>query len=792
MKHFVFNPMTAVTSTIPMSGDQRAPRIKTASIPAGWRQIRLLPLVIRSCFALVLSFTCQAPAAEAQPLHTLQYRIAGTQLQVSPVAVSVPKGIAGSVMAQLVNGDGSTNNVDLSIGTGAYVEAVLRGPSFPARRLLGKPGEAIMLPAINLTGDYQIDGIRLVDATTGATRMEGTPASVPVHVFDQVLVSTVTSRPLTMQEITEKGIVIDANNFRAVEFEVGFVLDGQTISVKLPVVAPDFKQSTEIIPNDELHKRLVEAQQVNDQLAQHLLDSGDFPPELQRPGLNIQIKGANFQYVGEDEGQSLKLGIPPIPALMVIPGNIGFLNQFFSVQIFTENGSPLGSGLSVHKVTAKLNLPPGPDGILSTNYSNPGDDPLRFARVGSAAEIHDSLQLIGPAPEKTSRFFPGQGGSAEFLVEGLQEGLQVMNLDLTADLDGLAAGTVKISGKAAGSVLVRNPKFSLSFSHPKTVRSGEPYTSYVTVLNTSSVEANLVSVTLRGASLSGGVLQSPEVVALGNIPPGQSATASFRVLAQRTGSVKFSNLTTGDSSVMGRFNLTMGIDERGVELSPDTIGMPNFVNYLPQPVLDAANRVLGQALSAATAPILPAGVKPVSRGTITRHVLELAEAGQRIKYLENTNRVLMDLLLDWQGARLGSSRTQTASSTAIADEGFDQILRVTEAGRQFRAALLQSAEATDSMNDTVRLVERAADFAGRGEVWLLASSSDTNIEVGAVGTLGVVTPAQSELPDVAAYPGLRGSWMAARATTNVVRWTVKSDATSADLAVVLIGNNGRG
>jgi hypothetical protein len=37
-----------------------------------------------------------------------------------------------------------------------------------------------------------------------------------------------------MQEITDKGIVIDANNFRAVEFEVGFVLDGQTISVKLP------------------------------------------------------------------------------------------------------------------------------------------------------------------------------------------------------------------------------------------------------------------------------------------------------------------------------------------------------------------------------------------------------------------------------------------------------------------------------------------------------------------------------------------------------------------------------
>ena len=317
------------------------------------------------------------------------------------------------------------------------------------------------------------------------------------------------------------------------------------------MVSPDFRQSTELIPNDELQKRLVEAQQANDQLAQQLIEGGGLPPELQRPGLNIQIKGANFQFAGDDDGSNLKLSIPPIPALMVIPGNIGYLNQFFSVQIFTENGAPLGSGLSVKNLMAQLNLPPGPDGILSTNYSVPGDDPLRFARVGPNAQITNTLPILGPAPDRVGRFNPGESGSAEFLVEGLQEGLQVMNLSLTADLDGLAAGTVKIVGQAAGSVLVRNPKFSLSFSHPKTIRSGEPYTAYVTVLNTGGSDANLVSVTLRGASISGGLLQSPEVVQLGTLAAGQSATAAFRVLAQRTGSVKFSNLTTGDNRYKG-------------------------------------------------------------------------------------------------------------------------------------------------------------------------------------------------------------------------------------------------
>ncbi len=50
-----------------------------------------------------------------------------------------------------------------------------------------------------------------------------------------------------------------------------------------------------------------------------------------------------------------------------------------------------------------------------------------------------------------------------------------MDVVLRGDLDGLAAGVVQVEGRAAGSVLVRNPNFSLAFSHPRTIRSGEPY-----------------------------------------------------------------------------------------------------------------------------------------------------------------------------------------------------------------------------------------------------------------------------------------------------------------------------
>ena len=92
-----------------------------------------------------------------------------------------------------------------------------------------------------------LDGIRLVSAA-GETLLEGTPNSVPVRVFDEVLVSRVTSRPLSLAEIEDRGITIDDTNFRAVEFEVGFVVDGVSFPVRFPVIAPSFRQTTEIIP----------------------------------------------------------------------------------------------------------------------------------------------------------------------------------------------------------------------------------------------------------------------------------------------------------------------------------------------------------------------------------------------------------------------------------------------------------------------------------------------------------------------------------------------------------------
>ncbi len=728
--------------------------------------------------ALWQSIAAMSLVHAASPLTTLEYRVNGTGLQVTPAAVAVPKGIAGSVMITLTGGDATQ-----ALAEGAYVEAFLRGPGFPEpRRLVGPVNQALLFPTINLVGDYQLDSIRLVDAVTGETRMEGAPNIIPVRVFDEVLVSRVTSRPLTYDEIVEKGIFIDESNFRVVEFEAAFVLDGKTININFPVVSPKFTDSTEIIPAAELEEKLALAAALNQQIGSTV----QLPPEFETAQLNIEVQGINFQVVDPEEEESLSLRIPPIPALMVIPGNIGYLNQFFSVQIFTENGAPRGSGLSVYNIQALLKLPPGQDRVPAADYNNPGDDPLRFARIGPDKLIQPIQQIVQPGADgqigtadDVPRLQPGQSGRAEFLVEGLREGLHVMDLDLEADMDGLAAGPVRVKGKAAGSVLVRNPRFSMAFSHPRTVRVGEPYDASVTILNTGITPANLVQVTLNRNSISGARLEdeSQQTVELGTILPGQTATATFRMRSLRTGAVSFSNLTTSDDSVVGRFRLSMGVDERGVALSPDSIGMPEQVNSLPAGLMFAADRVLGQALSIATAAQLPPGVLRVTRSTVTRRVLDLAEAGQRLSYGDPAKRVFADLLRDWQGGREGSA-------------GFDQILRETDAGREWREALFAAIESADQLDATTRLIDRAADYAGLGQQFVVASGSTGELRVN-FGEGKDATLSRSTQPYALVYGGTNGTWANFRMETNAtVFWTFTNGPPSADIAVLLVNSNG--
>ncbi|MCK6551950.1 hypothetical protein L6R52_39325, partial [Myxococcota bacterium] len=683
------------------------------------RGARVRSIVSPSAAALVLT-ALLVTRADAAPLVTLTHHVAGARLDVGPEELWVPKNIPGSLTVDVVTADGARAPGLAALTWGTHVEAVLRGPAFPALRVLGLPNEPLLLPPIALVGEYQLDDVRLVRTETNEILMMGTPSSIPIHVFPEVLVSAVTSRPLSAAEIQARGIDLDAESFSAVEFQVMFQLESELVPVHFPVVTPRARSSLDYLPLAEREALLVEADLVNRRLASEVV----LPRGLQVPGLGVQVTPINFQAVDPDAEEEPIAG-PHIPGLVVIPGGIGFLDRFFSIQVFTANASPAGSGITVHDLQAELLLPPGRDSLPGT-----GDEPLILPRIdGAPAPARAPMTGLGAdgqlgTADDPTRLFPGQTAQTELVVQAKREGLHTFDLLITGTLDGLAAGEVAITGHTFGSVLVRNPRFSVVFAHPRTVRAGEPYTASITVLNTSDVPAELVSVHLPSASVSGVTLTSAESVALGTLAPGESRTADFEFTAQLSGHVGMTNLTGDDALTGGRFDFRLGIDERGVALSDATLAYPEWVDALPRELRRAADRVLGQALGVATAATLPPGVRPIALADVDRRVIELAEAGQRLRYGDVLANVLFDLALDWHGGRAPS-------------RGFDQIVGETGAGAGFRHALV-GALTPVSAGGRAWLELVATELAARGEPWAVVATEDPAVTP-AITRAGLVT-----------------------------------------------------
>lgn len=670
----------------------------------------------------------------------------GARLDATPEQLFVPKGLVGSFIVQATTVDGEVPPNLAAMLHDAHVEAVLRGPSMPATRILGIPGEPVLLPPLPLVGAYRIDDIRLVDTTTGEVLLMATPSSIPVTVFPEVLVSQVVSRPLTYDEIRDRGIVIDESNFSALEFTATFQVDGFPFNVPFPIVVPQFSEVTETIADAEVTERLAEAERINRSLVQ----SVDIPRELKVPGLDIQLVGVNFQKVS---GSVQNPVAPTIPALVVIPGHVGFLNQFFSVQVFTANASPPGAPLNVHDVTAEITLPLGNDQLPGT-----ADDPLALGALPPDGNTQAIVPVRGAGPDGSfgtnddvTRLLPGGQAQGEFIVEGLRPGLHLFDILLRGTLLGFEGREVPIEGQAVGSVLVRNPNFSIVFSHPESIRAQEPYEASVTVMNTSETPANLVSVNLPQGSLGGVDMQAgqPEQIDLGTIPPGESRTATYQLVALRTGTIVFSDLAL-DDGLSGRFDLSMGIDERGVALSSGVIGFPSHVRDIDANFFRAADRVLGQALSVATAGSLPPGVRRTTTDIVRRRVLELAEAGQRLRYGDAPERVYLDLLLDWHGGR-------------VADLGFDQILRETDAGAEFSVQL--AAVLPGGVSGSSWWSARASDLVGRAEIWSVATTDNVSIEPSIVANGLSTGPSTRELTESSYHAGASGGAAFLRAPT---------------------------
>jgi protocatechuate 3,4-dioxygenase beta subunit len=601
---------------------------------------RLSKNIKKVCLATSLIFSIPFLYANPHYLDQTDILIHGLALKVDPPEQTLPKNIATIVSVYL---QAPTAPTVPPFDPNATVKATLRGPSYPeGYPLTTKANTPFQIPALPVFGLHTLEDIRLVDGDDNIL-LRGSPEHATLNVIEKLLVTQVTARPLTAEEIREKGIVYDASSFQAFNFTAAFAINNQPIQINFPVLLP-------VLPD------LNTASSINDiSLPDMLLPNLPKMETLIPDTLKLQTQIPNLSIIGFSFEapmlQNKPLNVPPIPGVIIIPGDIGFLNQFFSVMLMVGNVAPSGSNLVVSDLKATLSLPPGYDGVLFTD-----DDPLRMATtVTKENSVVQNVTQPGPdgksgTADDILTVGPGESGISEYLIEGLREGSHALSIDIAGTLNGLPVGPVDIHGKALGSVLVRNPKFTLTFTHPDVVNAGEIYKLDVTVVNTSEAPANAISVNLFSANISGATLLGSPSRTIETIAPGDSAMMSFDLISRRTGRI-FAATLDSDQNISGRFALKTSVGELGIPLSPDSLVLPKQADALPSNLREAALGLLGIAYAAATSPpgVLAKNIQPFSKKIVIDRSIQLAQAGFRLSLKESLRDSVAHLWMDYLG-----------------------------------------------------------------------------------------------------------------------------------------------
>ncbi|WP_304511247.1 Ig-like domain-containing protein [Desulfopila sp. IMCC35008] len=553
---------------------------------------------------------------------------------------------------------------------GSMVKAELYGPQFSEPLTLSAfPNQYMEIPGLKVGGDYFLRNIRLEDQD-GAQLLLRDPVAEPVviNVIEKLLVTQVTSRTLTLDEIEERGIVIDADNFTVLNFTIGLSLGSETVSIDLPFYRTGNDGEEILVPIS-------------------LPDYTNIGKGLELINIpNLSLQGFTIRPVIPNEEE---IELPSIAGVIIIPGNIAYLNQFFSVIVQASNASPEGSGLDVENLTATINLPLGADEIPAS-----GDDPLRLAETDSG--ITEQVALVDEHGSNT--LAPQRTNSGEFLVEGLREGTHTVDFHINGELYVDALNRyVDVVGKASGVVKVENPSFDIVLAHPDVVREGEAYPVFATVTNASSTPANLFQLNINKHSLSGASLAEGETGqrSIRTLAAGQAETLEFRLVARITGEVR-GTVFLADEGINGSFVLNTGVGDCGIPLSPDTLALPSTVDYLPdEPDLAfAAIRLLGMAYSVATAPAgsLSSDVSRIRKSHVFDLATKMAQAGLHIQFGESYRSALQAIIMDFLGNDIDRLAEfypdEEEQSKVLADiEAFDSLRRNTDAGNNLTTVL---------------------------------------------------------------------------------------------------------
>ena len=192
------------------------------------------------------SVVLAAQPAQDPVLARSRIIITGGGISISPAHQVVPRNMATIVESVFAtpgestngsNGNGDHPDLASAFPPDAILVAELIGPSLGSPvTLTTRAGEPFKIQPLAIAGLHFLRGIRLVSG--GATLLTAQPDTVTLEVIDRVLVSQVTSRALSADEIRDRGIVIDQTNYQVINFSAAFGFQDRAVNISFPMVVP--------------------------------------------------------------------------------------------------------------------------------------------------------------------------------------------------------------------------------------------------------------------------------------------------------------------------------------------------------------------------------------------------------------------------------------------------------------------------------------------------------------------------------------------------------------------------
>jgi hypothetical protein len=581
-------------------------------------------------------------------------QVQGVALEIDTPAVTTGIDIPTTIQTRF---GGLVNDAAPSV-EGLLAVGDLTGPGIDTPiQLTTAPGYKFQIPGFSVEGVYYLQNVRLMKGSDFVA-----PASPPAAAITvaNVLQTAVKVHQLTPEEMRARGIVVDGRNYNVYEYSFTFIFDGQSIEVPFPVVVDP--RTHEVIPiGKETPFKIPSVKDVQ-------------PPRWSPPDVIVfelppDEAGGAPDAPPDPLGNEPKIKRPSIPAAIVIPNSLAVLHQFFAVLLTVSNGAPSGSTARLEDIRATIKVPAA----------------LRTVRSDPSVVFGQPVPIVDPNTGLT--FLVAQAkGEAEWDIEGLRPGTHTIEIEVRARLTEVGQEDVPLKATPRASVVVHDPRFNITFSHPDVVRKGIEYSTYTFITNMSG---GAQTIRLSNGLPSCDQAAGANVCRIGGADSDQLTLASgemrmveYKLRPGITGHVFATAGTIDDpGNISASVQLHMGVSETGIPLSPATLVMPYYARFLDPDLIDRNLELLGLGYSLATAPVnqTTAKLPRVIKSDVFYRAVDIARAGQRIFISDGNAGVRRDALFEMALDLLGNG---------VELRQWDDLRRLEKSGRSAGAAVI--------------------------------------------------------------------------------------------------------